>query len=507
MTGYNDKTPSSPCGCGSGRKYKKCCQPTTSYSAQILREDSLRTYLREAEGQLVSKLQKFLEKSPNLLELMGAAAAVYSPMLTEVEDGNHDIIEYGVCPWFFFTRLFSRERLHPLVKGKSGNISIAEIYRETSTRSALEHREGLLLTSAAEARYGIYQVKKVEPERALVLQELGNTTEIRVIEYTLSQYEEIEGNFILARVLDFCGRKWFLGVHPLVVPARYHGALLKCEPTDQMVRQMCFDVSEDTLLDASTRAKFFLVYSDTYTKPSISNRDGDPMGLYVAMLSIPALSKKHIKSRFKQVTRSLDKRRRGEIVEISKGPDSEGVQTNWYHWIGSSPKVEYAENEQIVFAELALQQTYVYIRTNSLRRMIKTIERLEEVLEHEAFAEADVLAEFASVREIPTGFDDGYPEMPFEEEDIPESERERIDEGLQQQIDDYVNKWPHMPIPALGNRTPTEASKDPQLRPVLESILVDFERNARRAENTDSYCMSVDQINAIRAKLGLISVN
>ena len=48
----------------------------------------------------------------------------------------------------------------------------------------------------------------------------------------------------------------------------------------------------------------------------------------------------------------------------------------------------------------------------------------------------------------------------------------------QQLIDSYYMKWIDDKIPALGNKTPREASKDPELRKELISILNEIESSS-----------------------------
>lgn len=52
-------------------------------------------------------------------------------------------------------------------------------------------------------------------------------------------------------------------------------------------------------------------------------------------------------------------------------------------------------------------------------------------------------------------------------------------EALQMQIRQHYEQWPDSQIPALGGATPREAAGNPELRPVLEGLLVDMGRRGQ----------------------------
>lgn len=66
---------------------------------------------------------------------------------------------------------------------------------------------------------------------------------------------------------------------------------------------------------------------------------------------------------------------------------------------------------------------------------------------------------------------------------------------LQKETDAWVRKK----LPALGGRTPLQAVKDPDLREIVESLLLDFERHAE----TDFPPGAAPDFSAIRKRLGV----
>jgi hypothetical protein len=54
--------------------------------------------------------------------------------------------------------------------------------------------------------------------------------------------------------------------------------------------------------------------------------------------------------------------------------------------------------------------------------------------------------------------------------------RRQIQEMIQRQAED----WVHQKIPALGDRTPSESMGDPDGREIVESLLLDWERQTEK---------------------------
>jgi hypothetical protein len=73
--------------------------------------------------------------------------------------------------------------------------------------------------------------------------------------------------------------------------------------------------------------------------------------------------------------------------------------------------------------------------------------------------------------------------------------RAAIRDSFQKEAD----AWIHKKLPALGGRTPLQAVKDPDMREIVESLLLDFERHAA----TDYPPGAAPDFSAIRKRLGI----
>jgi uncharacterized protein with von Willebrand factor type A (vWA) domain len=71
--------------------------------------------------------------------------------------------------------------------------------------------------------------------------------------------------------------------------------------------------------------------------------------------------------------------------------------------------------------------------------------------------------------------------------------------GLRGFLQKETDAWIHKKLPALGGRTPLQAVKNPDLREIVESLLLDFERHAATSYPPGT----APDFSAIRKRLGV----
>jgi len=90
-----------PCHCGSGKKYKKCCQPTEEAAEhaelvkeQLRREEARRVEQRRAKEEFFASLERDSEEDPELIKASNAALdLVEAGRFEEAEAAARDLIE------------------------------------------------------------------------------------------------------------------------------------------------------------------------------------------------------------------------------------------------------------------------------------------------------------------------------------------------------------------------------------------------------------------------------
>jgi tetratricopeptide (TPR) repeat protein len=90
-----------PCHCGSGKKYKKCCQPKEEAAEheklakdQLRREEARRVEQRRAREEFFASLERDSEEDPELIKASNAALdLVEEGRFEEAETAARDLIE------------------------------------------------------------------------------------------------------------------------------------------------------------------------------------------------------------------------------------------------------------------------------------------------------------------------------------------------------------------------------------------------------------------------------
>ena len=79
------------------------------------------------------------------------------------------------------------------------------------------------------------------------------------------------------------------------------------------------------------------------------------------------------------------------------------------------------------------------------------------------------------------------------------AERPEVHEKISEMMAAHWEHWVDQPLPILGNRTPIDAVKDPDGREVVESLVIQAERDGRSLATP----MDEDVFRRLRERLGL----
>ncbi|HTT12885.1 MAG TPA: antitoxin Xre/MbcA/ParS toxin-binding domain-containing protein [Burkholderiaceae bacterium] len=73
--------------------------------------------------------------------------------------------------------------------------------------------------------------------------------------------------------------------------------------------------------------------------------------------------------------------------------------------------------------------------------------------------------------------------------------------ALRQYMSNHYRKWIDEKLPALGNRTPRKAVRDPDGREAVEALIAQIERDGARMNPP----LDADIVRELRATLGLVA--
>jgi len=172
--------------------------------------------------------------------------------------------------------------------------------------------------------------------------------------------------------------------------------------------------------------------------------------------------------------------------------------------------------DPVQVAEIAVQGDQVFVRANSDRRAGLFYKRIFElvggdnIIDYEYLVSTYDLQMEISDNGFPTPKDsEGNSLRVFAKNARAETSDELPEEimaEVQKHLERYLHEWLDIAIPALRNKTPREASKDKALKPLLESLLIDYEFRAKSMvanKNKGHIAITSNDIARLRAQRGM----
>jgi hypothetical protein len=444
MTGRND-----PCTCGSGKKYKKCCLPKLEAEATEL------LVWKEADTRLIERAAGFLdEMNPAMDELIdqywdGDVPPGWFRQISEIE--MQQLIAWATLDW----------------RPEAGAPTVAE---RMAAEQPLDERQQQILASMMGSYTSVYEVVRIERGRGVQLENV------------------LEGGsvFVSDRMFAETADKWLICFCRVYRAGPFHFILPpsgSCSPADkdEVIRRL--EDSFKTYREEFPEAAFsdmlrawphIFPHLDRELRqrklvlPQLQNFDGDAVVFCKATFEV-------------QDPEAV-------AAAIRKAPEFEpGTPSGKeaaFVWIRRHGK------DNRILGSVALEGTRMVLECNSRSRLERGIELLENMGQVEVVnrTEQEVAEAMQKHRAAPR--EDRAPA------DIPEDVARAI---VQQHLEQHYERWPHMPLPALGGRTPAEAAATPEGRQQLEQLFRHMEFTIARSPQDVQY-----DFNKLRRRLGLI---
>jgi hypothetical protein len=427
------------CPCGSGKKFKRCC----------LEKGDLSGYTQADRTSAFAKLDRFIDDFvPE--EEEGAYEEFWGRFLDREDELPEDVepmssTTYDV--WFAFDR--------PREDGRV-------VADELLAHGDLTRGERAFLETLKRSSMRLYEIAEVFPGVSLGLRDLLEGAEVTVQERSASRSLG-RHEWIAARVVPRgASAKPEIEAGVLPIPRLYQQSV-----RDQLARMRDAFRRDDPDADIDSFYKetppfFHEVWAGAFLEPAIPkphNTDGEPMVITRVtsdVLDAPAL------------INSLD---RTESLERGEG-------TTW-QWSGTN-----AHGKLVSLGTLRLTGESLVLEANSVERARRgrtLIESLaESAIRHRLTTHEDMermLRDALSKRRP----DDAREER--REEGIPADVKEAL---VLNELARHYRAWIDESIPALHDRTPREAAKDPALRPALVDLIkgleVIYQQSLRRGD-------------------------
>jgi hypothetical protein len=477
-TGRND-----PCPCGSGKKHKHCCLTAASAS-----DDSPWRQQRDATGRLSQEMLDFARQNfaEDVLDAWLDFNQDESPLSLE-EDVNEGQI---FLPYFLFD-------WEAPIRRRRGQTEMGLIARSYLLKkgSRLAELERLILVQATTQPVSFYEIVRCDPGNSMVLRDVLIDGESEVVERTASRSlrpaDLVYGQLCRLPEVVTLGR-----MAPISFPPGKKVAVVRLRA--KLRKKIAKQNRELTAADLiryreDIRTTYLDLRDGMRTPPRLTNTDGDPFLFHTLTFRVGSAHAAF--EALAPLAWSVPKR---ELLENAKLDVDGTLRSAEIPWLKRGNRT-HRDWDNTVLGQIKISGQSLIIDVNSEKRAAKIRQEIERSLGILAVHQKTVTQttdEMMKKRERgrtarSVGSRAGSNRSSPQPEFSPEMKAE-----LQQRAE----QWIFQKVPALGGRTPLEAVGTPDGKEMVESLLLEWER---QNENFDDPTFFLPDVNAVRRLLKL----
>jgi hypothetical protein len=495
-----------PCLCGSGKKYKKCCLRSVEESEFEYRRQ------QQVEADLIPRLLDYANETLGPISVIDAWEEFndYEP----IEDFDPlSSMNQVFMPWYIFNWIHESK-----AKGKRPvETTLAESFLKKHEAS-LTTDETTFLLSAIRCPYSLCEVVEVKPGVGMKLLDMFRRYEYEVAERMASQSLK-RGDIIYCATTQVGQITSNISCSPFALRPTAKRDVL------DLRKQIAAEVDDEALTDvdlhefeADIRSLYLDLVAQMFAPPQLVNTDGEPMlpqKLYFDLESVHDAF-----HALKDLTEGADE---SDLLEGAK-IENDRVVAAEIPWSGGSAEATKRLGGPVLLGFLKLNDRRLIAEVNSteraelIRRLIEErlgdhvtykttlFEPLESYIA-EAWKEEATGAEESrySSRARAAAAGGGFgisgdlhstsdSTFPLDVEESPE-----LLAMMKEIAQRHWDTWFDIPVPALNDITPREASKTSEGRGLLESLLLYYQHE----EDDSPENPFKPDIPALRRELGL----
>src|SRR6266852_3656978 len=451
-----------PCPCGSGKKYKRCC----------MEQDAARheqwTHEREACDELTRDMMKFaalhfgeqLEEAWKDFEMSD-----FPEPLDEHEDERQIFMPYFLFHWDPF-----RPRSRKATRGNSGVVARAYALERAGQLSDLEQ---LILEQSATQPVSFHEVLWCKPGERMELRDILMGGDVEVFERLGSQGLQ-RGDILFAQVWNLKGYSILGCTAPICIPPKWKAEVigLRRKLQKKIAKQNRNLAAGDLNRYADDVREAYLDIRDgLYAPPRLANTDGDPLVFHTMTF--------HIES----AEEALDalaplaiERSKQDLLEDAEFDASGKLRSLTFDWLKKGNR-KFSTLNNTILGSIRISENLLVAEVNSAMRAARIRAEIEKRLGSKATHRStmtpspeEMLESLGTEKTAQGPSDDVFADDIFRNPEV----MKHATESLQKQVE----AWVHQKSPALGNRTPIQAVRDPEGKEIVESLLLDWERRA-----------------------------
>ncbi len=444
------------CPCGSGKKFKKCCDGGSSVVALPVEVRKAQS-LHKMDQQVVDEMLRFAVKRLGHDWLTGVSAAYFD----EHEESDYEL--QLLEPWAVY---------HYDNDGKT----VAQLYREERGHRLSEEVRAWL-DAQDRAWLSVWEVQNVELGTGIAVKDLLSHTERFVHEVKGSQALKPR-DCVLGRVVDHGGIFVFCGMHPRIMPP------MEADYVVREARRICGvrtrAVAPEKLRDIEVHFELIDLWHLALNEldqpqafPQLANTDGDPLLMTTDHFDFDLAKQAAVVEALQKIDGAQEAIDEGGEVQVTFTKQGNAKIKAW---------------ENTLIGTALLNKGRLKIETNSVERADTLRRRVEAglggLVHYRLRDHADLESMMALAKSRPA---------PAKREQPPE-----LKAMLREYKKEHMRRWVDEEIPALGGLTPRAATAKPASRAKLDLLLKDM-------ENQESRLPADEQVGfaEIRAELGL----
>ncbi len=484
----NDRN--TPCPCGSGIKYKKCCLGKDQRGLNANGPDDLYWHQQfKMRNALIAKILKYLFSTygdhaiPEAWDEFQCFPEEEMPF----DENSYEMPLF--MPWLYYdwTPDFSESKI---TDSDWTRVPPAHsmLMRHQNKLSALEKQ---YIEVCLSSPFTFAEVIHSTPGKGFDLKDIFTGEEWAVVEKSASKIAR-RGDILFCKPVTVNNLTTLEACAPFIIPPIHKKPMLDLR---KHIAMKFKKINKEALSDYSMELiDLYLQMRDLIMNPSmpkLCNTDGDEMILQKLIFEInnpreafEALKDLDIVSTESEILSSAEMDQNGDIKK---------VEITW----GKQDKKNKTLNT-IVLGHLTIEGKSLHVELNSMERAALFRTLVEERPASGARYKTTLITSIEAMRE------DAQKNKPGDEknmcqEDLLEKHPE-LKVHLNEMMMAHWKNWVDMKIPALGNKTPRQAAKTKNGREMLEALLTQFERNA---VDKPQQGVTIEIFNDIRKQLGL----
>ncbi len=454
-----------PCGCGSGKKYKHCCLDNT------VSADLLWSQVNAASLDLTSTLLEFaVERFAADIEDAWDDFHFGEP---DAEYRAGDDVDSIFMPYFLYRWQDLTESDD--LDGSCLPGTIATLFLLENGRSLSQIQMQLLLLCMKQP-ITFYEILENHPGQSMFLREIFTGQEYDVRERSASRFVQT-GDILFAQMSPLEGLTTMAFCAPMPIPPSMKSLIVSQRMMLQSIgkkkNRRIFSTADLLDFEEDFRELYLEIGDRLNLPPVLTNTDGDPLEMHTMNFELrlsPADAFDMLAPLLAGIREKEDILAEGEFDATG---ELRALDFCWYK--KGNKKMKSWDNT--VLGHLRLSPGLLVADVNSRKRAEKLRREIEDrlrlgVVHKETLVQtsADLLEKIKHM-----------PPQPRQQSAAKQAELMKdpaVLAGFRDSMQKEADAWIHKKVPALGGRTPLQAVKNPDMKEIVESLLIDFERHA-----------------------------